>query len=320
MVAPVVVGILSASLALLAAGRLSGRIGYLLQSAGWAVMACFWGVQTVFVELIATDNASNAFFTGMAAAFSLYLSLHAFNAWALDVESRPLRFMAGMAVISSVIYYPFEWSTAMAGGIVQFVAVQTAWSLTLLGYSATAGGVHVVGSEVYVPIEGTKVSIILACTAIQAFAIFGGAIASTHAPPHAKARALLVSIVPIHLLNIVRNVGIIVLVTDHGFDFDVAHSGIGKFFSLIVLIVILYYIFTILPGLYDDIIGVLTLGEDIGGHGRGGSGVGMLEKGGGASEGIASPHGPHDEGVPSVDEERDAPGDGSAVADGEEGT
>lgn len=265
MVDPAVAGILASSLALLAIGHLlGGPRGHLPQSVGWIFMAGFWGVETVAVELLEKGSPSNAIFTGMAALFALYLSYYAFLAWSLGRESRPLRFMALMAVVASIIYYPVEWSNQLAGPLVYFVAVQTAWALSALGYTVTVGGIHVGSTEeVFVPIEGTSVSIILACTAIQAVAIFGGAILATRADRRLKAKALLASILPIHILNIIRNVGIIVLVTDHGMPFDVAHSGIGKIFSLIVLIAILYYVFDLLPGLYDDIIGVLTLGEGL---------------------------------------------------------
>jgi archaeosortase A (PGF-CTERM-specific) len=143
--------------------------------------------------------------------------------------------------------------------------VQTSWFLNAVGYDVHAGSVHTAGGNVFVPIENTNVSIILACTAIQAFALFTAAILSTEAPLRIKAKGLAFSLLIIHFLNIVRNVGIIVIVNDHGVPFDLAHNGIGKGFSLIVLIFILYYLFEMMPSLYDNIMGLFSLEGDLAG-------------------------------------------------------
>lgn len=261
MVDQVTTVVMASSLAFLAAGYiLKSRWAYAFQSVGWIVMSGFWAIQTVIYE---AGNMSNGIFTALGASFSLYLSYYAFEAFTRRVESEPLRFISGMSVIAGGIYYPFEWVPALAGRIIYMTATQTAWVLNLIGYDVYAGDIITVQGNTYVPIVNTNVSIILACTAIQAFALFIGAIIATSAPFRTKVKALVFSLSVIHILNIVRNVSIIVLVNDHGYDFDFAHNGLGKGFSLLVLIVILYYLFEMIPSLYDNIMGLFSLDTDM---------------------------------------------------------
>ncbi len=261
MVDQVTAVVMASSLALLAVGYiLRDRRAYVFQSVGWIAMAGFWAIQTVVYE---AGNMSNGIFTALGASFSLYLSYYSFEAFYRSVESEPLRFIAGMSVIAGGIYYPFEWVPALAGRLIYFTAAQTAWALNLIGYDVYAGEIITVGGNTYVPIVGTNVSIILACTAIQAFALFTGALIAVKAPWRTKLKGLAISLLVIHVLNIVRNVSIIVLVNDHGYDFDFAHNGLGKGFSLLVLIVILYYLFEMIPSLYDNIMGLFSLDTDL---------------------------------------------------------
>jgi archaeosortase A (PGF-CTERM-specific) len=263
MVDQVTAAVMVSSLALLAVGYvLRDRRAYLFQSIGWIAMSGFWAIQTVIYE---AGNMSNGLFTALGAAFSLYLSYYAFHAFTIRAESRPLRFIAGMSVIAGAIYYPIEWIPALAGQMIYATAAQTAWALNAVGYNVYAGNIYTSGGNSFVPIMNTNVSIILACTAIQAFALFIAAIIATNAPWRTKAKGLAFSLLIIHFLNIMRNVGIIVLVNDHGVDFDFAHNGLGKGFSLLVLIFILYHLFEMMPSLYDNIMGLFSLDTDLNG-------------------------------------------------------
>jgi len=234
------------------------RGGHLVAAAGWLVMGVFWIVQTrdyLYIE----NNPTNAIGSILSLPFFWFLAANEVLSFRNNEESRSLRFIAGMTLVAGVPYYLIEFSDTIAAGMIWFVAYQTWGVLALAGWDVALGGVvYEGGSEgIYVPIEGTHVSIILACTAIQALVIFIAAIYCTRAPRDRKIKAFLWSIPVIHILNIARNVGIIVLVAGFGWDFEFTHSYLGKGLSLLVLIFVSLKVFDTLPELHENIWGVV---------------------------------------------------------------
>ena len=102
--------------------------------------------------------------------------------------------------------------------------------------------------------NGSPITIIFACTAIQSMVLFVGMIgALPNVSLKRKTLAMFVTVIPIYFLNLIRNVSVIFLVGGGITSFETAHNIIAKAGSLIALIVLLFITFKILPELYDEI-------------------------------------------------------------------
>jgi archaeosortase A (PGF-CTERM-specific) len=113
-------------------------------------------------------------------------------------------------------------------------------------------------------VNGYKVEIILACTAIESIALFTGIIASVNAPFKRQAAAFLISVPVIYGLNLIRNVFIVdaygmTWFGDPETSFYIAHTVIAKVGSLMALFLIAYAVMKILPEIVDMIDGILNL-------------------------------------------------------------
>jgi len=73
------------------------------------------------------------------------------------------------------------------------------------------------------------------------------------------ARALLYTTSIIWVGNLIRNIGIIYLVDVQGWDFDVAHGDLGKGSSFVILLVLAFVTFNLLPEMLDNISGIYDL-------------------------------------------------------------
>jgi archaeosortase A (PGF-CTERM-specific) len=152
----------------------------------------------------------------------------------------------------------------LAGSLIEVVANQTSWSLRRFGFDVFAGSIQRLPfGDKCVPIyfNGVlSVELILACTGLQSMMIFIGAIiAINDADSFRRAKAFLATVPVIYALNIFRNMGVIYGMEVLGFNFYLMHNVIGKLGSLIVLIILAFVTFEILPELYDDIVGLADL-------------------------------------------------------------
>jgi exosortase/archaeosortase family protein len=74
-----------------------------------------------------------------------------------------------------------------------------------------------------------------------------------------KIVALLVTVLPVYLLNLVRNASVVFMVGSGMFSFELAHNVIVKIGSLIALIALLFINFKLMPELFDEIVGIVDL-------------------------------------------------------------
>ncbi len=125
-------------------------------------------------------------------------------------------------------------------------------------------------SYIYSTYSSCEVEIILACTAIESIVLFAGIIFGVHAPMKRKLKAFFVSVPVIYALNIFRNVFVITAYFDQWFaspswvrfshglvrstqeqSFDIAHNVLARMGSMVILIIIAYAVFMILPEVLD---------------------------------------------------------------------
>jgi len=154
-----------------------------------------------------------------------------------------------LVAIVCIIYMPFQLIVYLNHALIENVAVQTVYLLNVFGYDAVQTAFD------QIAYNGTLVSVILACTAIESIAFFTGLVLTAHASgPGRKTLVFLATVPVIYVLNLIRNAFVVVSFGDLWFgasSFEIAHHYIAKAGSGIVLIVLAYATLKLLPELMD---------------------------------------------------------------------
>lgn len=213
----------------------------------------------------------------------------------LDGASDTLVWLRGCVVWSMVPYYLVYGVPNLNMAFVQFTAISAEWMLEFAGLGGYEIGTMMIekGSGAEIPVsewEGNRwvlseplgeggfyapmisddgnevVYFVLACSALQSMAVFIGAIVALNSVHwKRRARALLIAIPTIHILNVFRNAGIVWLTdayrewTLFGIGmFDFAHSYAAKAVSLFAMFLMAIALFDLLPELHRHIMNVLN--------------------------------------------------------------
>ena len=257
--------------------------GHRVSMIGWFLFGLFW----LFNVPHFLDNGEevNAVYCVLGFPLFLFLAYHEHLSISRDDDPSSLPFMAGTVGIAAGMYFLIDTFPVVAAFFVWTTAVETAVFLDLIGYDSHVGGVayeEIVRVPIFHGDEG-GISIILACTAIQSIVIFIAAIltttvtkdpgwkklklprfvshltGTTHFNLTRKWKAFLCTVPIILILNIVRTAAVIYLVYEGHAEFDFAHNGLSRWGSMLVLIILAYWMFDILPELHDNIIGIPML-------------------------------------------------------------
>jgi exosortase/archaeosortase family protein len=276
--------VLFAGLIALAAGYFErGNRCHLYRILGLLLLAVFFSGEVVRIIREGKD-LWNVTFTALTPPIFLFVAWQEWLSYTWHEDHRSLRWLVGTAWIAGLIYYTFARIPVMTAGLVYLTASQTIWFGQMFGYGLNfkIGAINWADDPLSVGIKGSPVNIILGCTGIEAIVIFVGAILATQleADPWAGyrdadspkflryramsgrervTRALLYTLSIIWVGNLVRNVGIIYLVDVKGWDFDVVHGDIGKGSSFIILLVLAFVTFNLLPEMLDNISGLYDL-------------------------------------------------------------
>ena len=213
-------------LAFLAAGvteRWDRELARRIAVGGWGLFGLFW---LVLVPHFVFEIGSIVEGLGSIAAvpMSLYAGYRLWNGRdSLFVLTRAVGLM-GLLYLPFV-YVPFIESIPPRKWLVETVADQTAFLMSLLGFEPTVvgglshGGFPIAGKEY--PDESTFVfegntapiryTIVTACTGIGSMSIIAGGVLAVSAPTKRKARALAIALPVIYVLNLFRNVFIAVM-------------------------------------------------------------------------------------------------------------
>jgi archaeosortase A (PGF-CTERM-specific) len=176
-----------------------------------------------------------------------------------------------IALITAALYFPFAEISVLGDSLIHITATITATMLNLFN----PGSVYMDSppSYIYSSFTPYDVEIILACTAIESIVLFTGLICGVNAPMRRKLKAFLVSVPVIYVSNILRNVFVITAYFEQWFasprwqwlldvrlppaqSFDIAHNVLARTGSMVILIVIAYAVFMILPEALDLIEGL----------------------------------------------------------------
>jgi len=212
----------------------------------------------------------------------------------VDESRETLVWMRGFVVWSMIPYYVVYGIPNLNMGFVYITAISANMMLDFSGLGGYEIGSMVVerhGGEVllvsewdgnrwilseplgeagfYAPMYSSDgrgvVSFILACSALQSMAVFIGAIVALSSVHwKRRARALMIALPTIHVLNVFRNAGIVWLTDSYpewslfGIGmFDFAHSYAAKFASLFAMFLMAIALFDLLPELHRHIMRIM---------------------------------------------------------------
>lgn len=259
---------------ILIAGLIGLGLGYYLKTqkrhmyrmAGLICFGIFWVLQTPY--FIALGDLFNAIICLLALPFYVFLGYHEYLSWERKQEIESLKWISGASFFAGGLYFLIDKIPVISGYIILGVAFQTVWLINLFGFNYGVGEINYVGNplwyrtnynEIQVSVEGSSVAIVQSCTAIQSMLIFIAAIYCVQAVSKRKWYAFLAIVPVIYVLNLIRNVGIIYMMDELGWSYEVAHHEIGKGGSFIALIVLAALAFKFLPELLDNIWGIVDL-------------------------------------------------------------
>jgi exosortase/archaeosortase family protein len=128
------------------------------------------------------EDYVNGFFSALSLPFFSWVMYHHWLCYRWDEEVDSLRWVAGTTFITSAVYFSLLYMDVLAKGIIWVTAWLTVALLGGLGYDASLGGWTYDTFEGHaLVIRGNSsgdnwISIVLACTGMQAIALFLGAI------------------------------------------------------------------------------------------------------------------------------------------------
>jgi len=222
---------------------------------GWMIFAFYWSTQPTKLYL----SEGNDLFNGVVCIIGVYvLCYFAYHEW-LSIKRKEnmksLNWIAGASAIAGIIYFGIE-QTFLAEWLQQVVADQSAAVL-----NAIIGNAHIEPGTTNILLDGHyAVTIIFACTAIQAMVIFIGMIgALPKIDIKRRVIGLIITVVPIYILNLFRNAMVAFLVGRNITDFTIAHNVLSKIGALITLIVLLLIVIKIIPEIFDEIVSLTDI-------------------------------------------------------------
>jgi archaeosortase A len=237
---------------------------------GWTfiVLALFANLDEYFRE-------NNLLYPLMAALSLPFLYITA--KYLLLEDERALN-LSRAAAVAFVIYAPFDmlsaigWFPNLGNWLIGMVVGQIVWILDMLHFSVSLADWNIITRNNF------RVEIILGCTGIQSIAIMLGVAAAVPTTTRQKILAFLIVAPTIYFLNLLRNAFVIMAYTEQWFpywpevagngetgyeSFFWAHNIIAELTALVILVIIAYGLFTIIPklGNYADDLYQMYAGE-----------------------------------------------------------
>jgi archaeosortase A (PGF-CTERM-specific) len=239
---------------------------------GWTFIVLF-----LFAELPYYFSLNNFLYPVMAALSVPFLII---TSRYLMAEDDRVMHLSRAAAVAFLIYAPFEYIPALGNWLIGIVVGQVTGILDALRFPVTLADWNIISRNTF------RVEIILACTGIQSIAIMLGVAAAVSTSFRQKILAFLLITPTIYILNLLRNVFVIIAYTEQWFpyypsiasngefgyeSFFWAHNVIAELLALVCLVFIAYGLFTIIPklGSFADDIYQIYSGEIRRAFGRG---------------------------------------------------
>ena len=224
---------------------------------GWIFIVLF-----LFAELPYYFSLNNFLYPVIAALSVPFLII---TSRYLMAEDDRVMHLSRAAAVAFLIYAPFEYIPVLGNWLIGLVVGQITVILDTLRFTVTLADWNIIARNTF------RVEIILACTGIQSIAIMLGVAAAVPTSFRQKILAFFLIVPTIYILNLLRNVFVIIAYTEQWFpyypsiasngefgyeSFFWAHNVIAEMLALVCLVFIAYGLFTIIPKLgsfADDI-------------------------------------------------------------------
>jgi archaeosortase A (PGF-CTERM-specific) len=253
----------------------TSRVRKLVGGIGWGVFSIHWSYQPL--HYLEVQDYANVLLTLVVALLCLLLAYIMFREYregplyirnnrevlhskfsaqgdsdSLDITSM----ITSASALGALVYFPFANFSSLNTWIIGGVTSQVFWVLQYFEIPAYMKAWNMI------TLNGYTVEVILACTAIESIALFMGLIGAVRAPLSRLARAFIVSVPVIYILNLIRDIFVVVAYGDQWFGADsfvIAHNYIAKAGSGIALFIISYAVLRILPELLEMIDGLWVI-------------------------------------------------------------
>ena len=231
------------------------RVGSKFKICGWLLFSFFWSLLPCYLYSSEDGDVFNAVVCIIGVYILIYM---AYQEW-LSIKNEKylscLNWISGGAFIAGIIYFTIDGGLFpnLKKGLIETVASHSNTLLNILGIDSLREGSSIVYNNI-------PITIIFACTAIQAMVLFIGMIgALNNVNFKRKLLAISVTVIPMYFLNLVRNASVIYLVGGGITSFNIAHNILSKAGALITLIALLFLTFKIVPELYDELMCIFDL-------------------------------------------------------------
>jgi archaeosortase A (PGF-CTERM-specific) len=231
---------------------------------GWTFIVLF-----LFSELPYYFSVNNFLYPILAALSVPFLII---TSRFLMAEDDRVMHLTRAAAVAFLIYAPFAYIPVLGDWLIGIVVGQVTWILDALQFPVTLPDWNIISRNSF------RVEIILACTGIQSIAIMLGVAAAVPTTIRQKIQAFLLIVPTIYILNLLRNVFVIIAYTEQWFpyypsiasngefgyeSFFWAHNVIAELLALVCLVFIAYALFMIIPklGSFADEIYQIYSGE-----------------------------------------------------------
>jgi len=250
------------------------RVRKLIGGLGWGIFSIHWAYQPLhYIEVL---DYANMLLTIIVCIFCLlvaYIMVQEYREGPLVIKNRRVfhsefairgkdgyidttSMLTSASALGALVYFPFANFSSFNTWIIGEVTSQVLWALQYLNIPAYLKAWNMI------TLNGYTVEIILACTAIESIALFMGLIGAVRAPLSRLAMAFVVSVPVIYVLNLIRDVFVVVAYGEQWFGADsfiIAHNYIAKAGSGIALFAISYVVLKILPELLGMIDGLWVI-------------------------------------------------------------
>jgi len=217
---------------------------------GWAAMVLF-----LIAEIPYYVSQNNILYPTLALLALPFLFM---TSRRLLREDKNILALSRASAVAFLIYAPFAYLPALGDFLIGVVAGQVLSLVNAFAGGATFLAWNLIGRD------GFRIEIILACTGIQSMAIMLGVAGAVRTTPFQKVAAFLLVVPTIYILNLARNVFVIIAYTDQWFpylpqiasngewgyeSFFWAHNIMAEGGALVALIAIAYGLFVLIPEL-----------------------------------------------------------------------
>ena len=257
-----------------------------------AIVGWVFIVLTLFASLPEYFRENNFMYPLVAAMSVPFLAITV--KYLLESDERAMH-LSRAAAVAFLIYAPFGFNQVplfawLGNQLISLVVSQVLFILDALNFTVSLTCMNPVTERALDPSacagllrdtitrNGYSVQIILGCTGIQSIAILLGVAAAVPTTLRQKLYAFLIVAPTIYILNLLRNAFVIMAYTDQWFpywpeiasngemgyeSFFWSHNVIAELLALVILVMIAYSLFTLIPSLgkFADDLYQMYIGE-----------------------------------------------------------